>query len=171
MSTRDQIRNTIGKLLILFLVCTPVLVYKKNFWDTLPYSIVVHCCGGWRVQAPIGHNTAIWLLNPSPIWRALVIHSSNRLSEYNWNPTLSFLHWVTNLSQLVLPTSITSKVGKTSLLELENLHWKKKGGAIFMSSPQDGPHLGTVLVPLCKVVSFSAKKRLIMAPLPKVEPF
>ncbi len=30
--------------------------------------------------------------------------------------------------------------------------------------PQGGPHVGTVLVPLCKVVLFSAKKRLIMAP-------
>ncbi len=54
----------------------------------------------------------------------------------------------------------------------ERKKWSRNGSRVeLFSCPQDGLHLGTVLVPLCKVVPFSAKKRLIMAPLPKVEPF
>ncbi len=35
------------------------------------------------------------------------------------------------------------------------LHWKKKVEPF--SCPKDGPHLGSILVPLCKVVPFSTK--------------
>ncbi len=54
----------------------------------------------------------------------------------------------------------------------ERKKWSQNGSRVEpFSCPQDGPHLGTVLVPVCKVAPFSTKKRLIMAPLPKVGPF
>ncbi len=42
------------------------------------------------------------------------------LSEWNWNPNLSLLGWISNLSKLVLPTLITFNVVRTRLTEFEN---------------------------------------------------
>ncbi len=43
----------------------------------------------------------------------------------------------------------------------ERKKWSRNGSRVEpFSSPQDGPHLGIILVQLCKVVPFSTKKRL-----------
>ncbi len=54
---------------------------------------------------------------------------------------------------------------------LKEKNWSRNGYTVEpVSCPQDGPHLGTVLVPLCNVVPFSTKKRLIYMFLRKTAP-
>ena len=52
----------------------------------------------------------------------------------------------------------------------ERKKWNRNGSTVEpFSCPQDGPLLGTVLLSLCKVVSFSTKKRLKAVPVLKRE--